>query len=316
MKQPTTLKTVAKKLKPKTVAVPTNDDPREELKRLVRLHNTHTRNSVALHHMGSDRKNLETGEVIPCRLPIDGVGGQLELIEMSENQKKAATKLEHAIEVELRKLPVYQLFLKHVYGVGPVVAGYLCAYIDIHRSAKPSQLQRYCGVAVIDGRFERRSSGPKYDPSGKLSPDAGGTFNQEIRTRLFQAFSSMWRTKGDGSSKYLDRWRDVKARSLVDERVKDGRIKVGESDLSINGHAHSKGWHAAAQLLVYDLYLAWRAIEGLPSWTTWYEWARGYEHGTAAAALPRENVPRMLTVEQALDIVGNVGKTQMQHAAE
>jgi len=315
MKKTTTLKSVAKKLEHKTPVVPVHDDPRRELKRLVRLHNAHTKNSVALHHMGSDRVNHETGETIPCLLPLDGIGGQVDLLDASERQKKAASKLEPAIERELRKLPVYSKFLKHVYGVGPVVAGYLCAYIDINRAVKPSQLQRYCGLAVINGRFERREGGPKYDADGNVNRDAGGTFNQELRTRIFQAFSSMWRTGSGKDSKYLTHWRNIKARALLDERVVDGRLKSGERDLSVNGFAHSKGWHAAAQLFLYDLYMVWRASEGLPIWTTWYDWARGYEHGTGSA-LPRENAPRMMTLDEVLELVGDVGKQPVSMAAE
>ena len=312
MTKPKTLKSVKKTLQGKTPDVPHHDDPRVELKRLVKLHNTHTKNSVALHHMASDRTLHETGEIIPCLLPTNGVGGRAELLEMSEHRKSAATKLESAMTRELRKLPVYEKFLKHVYGIGPVVAGYLVANIDIRRAEKPSQLQRYCGLAVINGHFERREGGPKYDPKGNLT-EATGTFNREIRTRRYQAFSSMWRTKGEGSSKYLDVWQNTKARDLLKQNDK-GKIESNGKEVSAKGYAHSKGWHVAAQLFVYDLYLIWRALEGLPSWTTWYDWARGYEHGRGP--LPRENAPRMLTVDQALEIIGYVGKKEAADAAE
>ena len=311
----TTLKSVEKKLKSKPLPVPEHDDPRKELKRLVRLHNTHTKNSVALHHMASDRIHHETGETIPCLLPPDGVGGRDELIQMLEHQKSAARKLESLMTRELKKLPVYNLFLKNVYGVGPVVSAYLIAYIDINRAEKPSQLQRYCGVACVNGRFERRESGPKFDASGARTKDGNGTFNQELRTRIFQAFSSLWRVGvGNGkSSKYLDIWQNSKSRDLL-RANEAGKIESNGKDVSAKGYAHSKGWHVAAQLFVYDLYLVWRATEGLPSWTTWYDWARGYEHGRGP--LPRENSPRMLTVEQALEIVGDVGSRVVAEAAE
>ena len=309
MKPKTTLKSVEKKLKPKKVSVPVHEDPRAELKRLVRLHNTNTKNSVSLHHMASDRTHHETGEVIPCLLPQDQ---RDELLEASESQKKAATQLEPLMKKELKKLPVYNVFLSKVFGLGPVTSAYLCAYIDIMRAEKPSQLQRYCGLAVIDGHFERRSGGPKFDPQGKRT-DGTGTFNQELRTRIFQAFSSMWRTKGEGSSKYLDVWVNTRERALLKANDK-GKLESNGKEISAKGHAFSKGWHVAAQLFVYDLYLIWRATEGLSSWTTWYDWARGYEHGRGP--LPRENAPRMLTVEQALEIVGYCGKVQAADAAE
>jgi hypothetical protein len=260
-----------------------------------------------MHHMGSDRTH-ETGEVIPCLLPVDGVGGRDEVLLASKNQKDAADKLTSVIEKELRKLPIYTEFLSKVYGMGPLTAGYLVAYIDIHRAEKPSQLQRYCGLAVIDGHFERRNGGPKFDAQGART-DGTGTFNQELRTRVWQSFASMYKTAGGDTptkqSKYLDVWRNTKSRALL--RAVDGKVESNGKDVSAKGFASSKGWHAAAQLFIYDLYLVWRALEGLPSWTTWYDWARGYEHGRGP--LPRENTPRMLTCAEALEIVGYVGKT-------
>lgn len=306
------LKTLEKKLTNKKIPAPVHEDPRAELKRLVRLHNTHTRNSVSLHHMASDRTNQETGEIIPCLLPLDGVGGRDELLQNSDNQKKAASKLEPLIERELRKLPIYQHFLSRVPGVGPIVAGYLCAYIDIHRAEKPSQLQRYCGVAVIDGKFERRSGAPKFDAQGNRT-DGTGTFNQELRTRIFQMFSSMWRTSGGCSSKYMDIWTNSKSADLLRADA-HGKVESCGKLVSVKGYSHSKGWHRAAQVFIYDLYLVWRALEGLPSWVTWYDWTRGYEHGRGP--LPRENAPRLLTLEEALEIVGKVEKVRHPEAAE
>jgi hypothetical protein len=309
------LKLLESKLKRKKIEVPEHDDPRTELKRLVKLHSTFTRNSTALKNMASDRE-LKTGEIIHCLLPEDGLGGKDKLLATASEQKRAAKQLESAMERELRKLPVYRLFLEKVYGVGPILSSYLCAYVDIRRAEKPSQLQRYCGLAVIDGHFEKRSGGPKFDANGNKT-GSSGTFNQEIRTMIWLAFASMYKTSGGDTlkkrSKYLDAWRNTKSRELL--RATSGKIESNGKELSAKGYANSKGWHVAAQLFVYDLYIVWRSVEGLPSWTTWYDWARGYEHGRGP--LPRENAPRMLTVEEALQIIGHVGKTSdYEKAAE
>jgi hypothetical protein len=299
MTEPTKqLKAIERKLKRKQPLAPPSEDPRTELKRLVRTHSALTKASVALHHMASDRTNLETGEIIPCLLPADD---QADMLEASKRRSKSAATLEgvHCADGkpgmlhELRKLDVYNLFLKQAFGFGPVVCAYLCAMVDIHRAEKPSQLIRYCGYACIDGKAERRQEGfaPRTGATG--NPEARGTYNAALKTRIWQAMGSLWKNaaKSGCTTKYLTRWQQVKARKLLQGQTK--------------GKAHDAGRRAATDLFIYDLYLVWRAIEGLPSWVTWYDWTRGYEHGRGP--LPRENAPRMLTVEEALELVGNVG---------
>jgi len=338
----TTLKKVERKLKGKRVAVPVYDDPRTELRRLVKVHKSLTKASVALHHMASDRQrppNLpndmdtvrseaasrgsmaDTKSIdavlagtataaqkvraeylqknVVCLLPKDD---QEDLLSASKRRSASAAKLESAMVKELRKLDVYKLFMVNVFGLGPVVSGYLGAMVDIQKAEKPSQLIRYCGYACIDGKAERRREGfaPRTGITGNA--EAKGTFNLELKTRIWQAMAAMWKNgaKSNCTTKYLTRWRQEKDRRLLQGQTK--------------GKAHDAGRRAATDLLLYDLYLVWRAIEGLPSWVTWYDWTRGYEHGRGP--LPRENAPRMLTVDEALAIVGNVGKDIVAIAAE
>ncbi len=348
---PPTLKKLKRKLKPGQPLAPPTEDPRAELKRLVRTHSALTKARVALHHMSNDRtkpgawpeptlpellRDAESrGNVIDqrsCRAVMDGTAtdeqakrveylthhilcllpddDRAKLNEASKGRSASAAKLEgvkcpdgkSGMLHELRKFGVYQLFLRHVFGLGAVTCAYLCAFVDIRKSEKPSQLIRYCGNACIDGKAERRAEGcaPKTGPTG--NPDAKGTYNAQLKTRIWQAMGAMWKNaaKTEGATtKYLTRWQQEKARRLLQGQTK--------------GKAHDAGRRAATDLLLYDLYLVWRAVEGLPSWVTWYDWTRGYEHGRGP--LPRENAPRMLTVEQALDLVGNVGKDLASEAA-
>lgn len=299
----------------KTAGPPSSTDPRVELKRLVQQHKAWTRKAVAIDHMSSDRKDKETEEIIPCDVPID-VRASMQAVK--DALKLEASRLESAMTRALRGIPIYDKFLRHVFGCGPVVAAYLVADINIQRAEKISNLRRYCGLAVIDGRLERREGGPKYDPKGNLT-GASGTFNAEIRTRLFQMFSAMWKNaaKSGKTSKYMDVWNGYRHRVEHSERVFDrgvdkdggwtGKIKAGTGRVvSARGFAHSTGWHKAADVFVEDLYIVWRALEGLPVWPSYYtaKLTPGYEHGGAVAKVIG---PRMLTVEEALAIVGNPG---------
>lgn len=264
-------------------------DPREELKKLVKQHRALIRTSVSITHMASDRTNRETGETIPCNLPLD-IQEQLKGVAQ-EAVKKRATHLETAMLQQLRQVPIYDRFLKHVFGVGPVVAAYLVSEIDIHRSVKSSALRRFCGLAVINGRLERRAKGVK------------SSFSSELRTRLYQMFSSMWKNgRGKGRTcKYLEVWTNSKHRKL--QTAVDDKVNNGVKEVSAQGYAHSYGWHKAADVFIEDLYMVWRALEGLPVWPSYYAAKLGYEHGGKISV----NAPKTLTVEEALAVVGEVG---------
>lgn len=52
-----------------------------------------------------------------------------------------------------------------------------------------------------------------------------------------------------------------------------------------------------------DLYVVWRALEGLPVWPDWYAGKLGYSHGGKI----RVDAPKMLTLEEAKALVGDPG---------
>lgn len=284
--------------------VPSSDNPREELRRLVLQHKAITKAAVSIDNMARHKKNRETGEEITCRLPEDIM---MDLQETAKRQRGKAAKLESAMLRQLRQVPIYNLFLKDVFGVGPIVASYLVSDIDIHRATKPSSLRMFCGLAVQDGRLVRRVKGQK------------STYSSEMRTRLYQAFGAMWKNAAKRSKqfpngcscKYLQIWENYKTRQLASGRVVDGRIQrivngelgtAKNDSVSAKGFVHSTGWHKAADVFLCDLYTIWRALEGLPVWPTYVAWITGYAHG----GKPTMNEPVAMTVEQAIAEVGNV----------
>jgi len=283
--------------------VPSTSDPRAELQLLTKQHKAWTRKAVAIEAMASDRLNHETGETIKCDLPEDV---REQMMAVSRGLAREAKSLETAMTRSLREIPIYDRFLRHVFGFGPVVCAYLVSEVDIRKAEKPSNLRRFCGLAVIDGRLERPTPGQK------------NGFSKEMRTRLYQAFSAMWKNaaKGDGcTTKYLDVWRNTIHRLEHSERVLDrgldrdgkwtGRIVNGQGrKVSARGFAFSTGWHKAADVLLEDLYIVWRALEGLPVWPSYYAAKLGYEHGGKISV----NAPRLLSVDEALAIVGEMGK--------
>jgi hypothetical protein len=283
------------------VYVPSSSDPRTELRKLVREHKALVKSGVAITNMTKDKVARQDflddqgnvirkkGDAMPCLLPSD-VQKQYEMM-VKEVTNRAADKLKANMLKNLRKIPIYTLFLEKVFGLGEIVSSYLIAEIDIHRSIKPSALRRFCGFAVIDGGLERPAPGAK------------NRYSKELRTRIYQAFSAMWKNGiGKGkTSKYLKIWADAKHRKMqmaVAGKVDNGRGKK----CSAAGYAHSYGWHKAADILIEDLYVVWRAIEGLPVWPSYYAAKLGYEHGGKISV----NAPKSLTVDEALELVGDV----------
>ncbi len=317
----TKLERSAKRKQRITETLPASTNPKLELQRLVQAHVALTKSAVAIEHMASDRKNRTTGAVIPTRIPADVAArmlgnkkdpdGSMSVVAL----RREASKLETPMLRQLRQLPIYQLFLSKVYGVGPIVAAYLCSDISIHdrvdpqtqllKALKPSGIRMFCGMAVINGRLVRRVAGEK------------NKYNASVRTRLFQMFSAMAKNaakKVEGrphgtTSKYLDIWQNIKHRELSSERVNVATNKwidnTGVERGGARAHAHSKGWHKACDVFLEDLYIVWRAIEGLPVWPSYYAAKLGYEHGGRICV----NAPKMLSVEEALAIVGDVGGT-------
>lgn len=307
------------KIQPETRrhTVASTDEARAELRRLVDEHQASTRRSVAIASMVADRtvredrerpdgSVLKKGTVIKANV---SEALRLESQELSTAFKKEAAHLESAMLRELKKLPLYTMFLAPVFGCGAVVSAYLIAFCDFHKAVKVSNLRRFCGLAVINGVLERRTKGVKLG------------YCSELRVRLYQMFGSMWknaakRTKDAPhgvSTKYLDVWRGYKTRIANSARIENGKIQrlrvvddvlvTFDKATSAKAFAHSTGWHKAADVFVEDLYIIGRTLEGLPVWPSYHAAKLGYSHGGKICV----DAPRMLTIEEALETVGFVG---------
>jgi hypothetical protein len=254
--------------------------PVDELRRLVREHQALNKAIVATLNRSRDKK-LRDGTIVKCLLSNHA---KETLINTAKELGSDRTKYERAMKEQLKKVPLYEVLLKNVHGCGIVTAAYLCALLDPVRGVKTSNVVRYCGLAIDPdtGRLERLVAGKvrKYNPT--------------MRTVLFCMFSSLWRVSARDkvTSKYLDIWRG-KVRSY--EHHADGPRKGG----------HKAGWHTAARVFLEDVYLVLRSLNGLPVWPSFNASKLGYSHGGKTCV----NEPRMLTVEEALETVGFVGKT-------
>ena len=289
-------KRLGKRRAPEPVA---SDSPSIELRRIVHVHRTLLRDATAIDNMSSDRvwkkKDVDGNEVketVPCRLPEHN---KVDMQATAEKLREEAKHLERAMLVQLRQIPVYVEFLSKVKGVGPVTAGYLAAMVRIDRSVKVSQLIRYCGFGTgRDGKSERREGAPKYAPDGSVT-DGTGTYNDELKIALVMClkFMRMSCAKERATNRYLKRWDDAKHTALTIPNARLGRVMR-------DGEADDKGRRKATDLFLWDLYVMWRTLEGLPVWPDKYAAMRGVMHGGAGC----ENVPMTLTLDEGREMVG------------
>jgi len=282
---------LAKKFRRKDAQPVVHEDPRQELRRLVAMHKNWTQTAKAWNQSIHDI-TLRTGEVVKCTKPEYLRADMARTVEALQGEAKS---LETAMLVQLRRIPIYDTFLKHVYGIGPVVAAYLCAMIRPERCVKVSRLWRYCGNACDPktGKREIRSGAPKYLPDGSVG-DGTGSYNDELKMRIYQGMVAMRKNSFKVSeerpfgtiNKYLTRW----AFASYSRRT-TGREKGAD-------HA---GRRKATDLFLEDLYVIWRTLEGLPVWPDLYSVRRGFFHG----GQPCVNEGRVLTLEEALAVVGD-----------
>ena len=298
MKKRTKLDKLADAARPKGPdEVPDSDDPIVALRVLVRQHRARDREIRRRDSAAREFIVLQDGTKRENTLPAeDREAAKLE----KESAIARQMTCRKGMVQQLKRVPIYTLFLAKVAGMGPVLASYLACIADIRLATKPSSLKRFCG-AVPDkdtGRLEKAKALTKEElAENKRRREAGETnvpgrhYCQDLRTELFKWQGQLLKEGvRDGTvarpNKYLTAWIDFK----------HGREEEP-------GKGHRKGAWRATGIMLDDLYMVWRAIEGLPCWPDWYAAKLGYSHGGKICV----NEPKMLTVEQALALVGDCG---------
>lgn len=289
------------------------------------------------------RRGVKAGDKIPSPLPddvrffyLDGAD-RLNDDPSAPDQFSSLEGINRAIEIELGKDPVYTEFLGKVHGLGPATAGVLLGMVDFELCAVPSQLLRFCGQGLTGDRRHLESRANRGGETGPLK------YVTDIRTALWNWGDSSFRGSGGGklwTTKYIDAWLGYKYRMQHSPRIIElgedkslichtpeeadqaraahaagekakmvgPRLMLGGVDVrSAKAFIHKTGGHKMADALLYDLYLVGRAHAGLPVSVTWHEKARGFTHGEHVA-VDASAPPRMVTFEDALEMVGDVGK--------
>lgn len=270
---------------PAATAAVQHEDPVLELRRLV---GEHRRLAKTIQRWETDVKprTFPDGVVLP---PVVKPGTQAD----DDVRRAIATlKVEQrdhvkAAIVQLKRIPIYQELLSRVWCVGPgILAAYLVALIDIRKAPKVSNLIRYCG----NEPNRDKTATPKTLGGTGRGCDSLRRNNWLIMTTMRKCAAKRSEEAPHGkTTKYLDRWYDAK----------HTRLCRGEPRYK----ADNAGRKKATDLLLWDLYVMWRTLEGLEVWPDKWAQDRGFFHG----GTPVWDRPRHLTLEEARAVVGDVG---------
>lgn len=135
----------------------------------------------------------------------------------------------------VKPLPIYREVIQ-VKGIGKILAAQLISAIDISRANTPSALWRYAGLAVFDGKAERRIKGEKLH------------YNMELKKFCFLIGESF-----------------VKCRSPY-RRIYDEAKEFYAANRPnwTKKHCHMAALRKMVKVFLVHLWIKWRELEGLP----------------------------------------------------
>lgn len=141
--------------------------------------------------------------------------------------------IERHMQKELKQHVLYEWF-SQVEGVGPILATKLLSFIeDINRFNTVSKLWRYAGLAVMDGKAERRRRGQQLH------------YNSRFKSTMYMVGTAIMRRRGAYKTFY-------DAAKLY--------YKENRPDWD-DGHIHIASMRRMEKAFLADLWEAWRKVE-------------------------------------------------------
>jgi len=160
------------------------------------------------------------------------------LQELLEEVKERERRLEYLCRKAIEDEDVYQMFLRKVKGVGPVMAAYLLDYFDIEKAKHVSSFWQFAGLAP--GCKRRKGEKANYNPALKCI----------IQGRLFKQLQM-------ARGYYHKLYRHFRA-ELEAEHPEWAR------DRKTIGKYHARARLKTMKVFLQHLWVVWRRLEGLP----------------------------------------------------
>lgn len=201
------------------------------------------------------------------------------------------------LETYMKQLPIWNLWMKDVPGMGPNIAAAILGSVRFDKSEKPSNLIQFCGVGFVidaDGKFvaQRKQKGQLLG------------YNEDIRKALYVYGSVIIKGQNLPSireSKYFkiyqNKYLGLLAKNELSPFMDEKKIKKEQKIIFAKSGTSAR--RLMCRVLVEDMYFVGRALEGLPIWPDYYATRLGYAHGGKVVV----NKPVKLSVEKALEIV-------------
>ncbi len=211
-------------------------------------------------------------------------------LQYVEYEKVLKTRIKNFLD---EHFDIWNLYLKNILGVGPLMAAVTIGELDIYRAEYVSSLWAAAGMDVVtifddDGnviRTEGRGRKKEHlievtyiDKNGKEQTKLGLSYNPFLKQKLMgglapsflRAYALHAGKPGQyGEIYYNYRNRQVNARELkILDRVRNGAgreqaEKEAKKELS-DGHIRMRSLRYMIKMYLQDLYPVWRAMENLP----------------------------------------------------
>ena len=194
------------------------------------------------------------------------------LVQMYDSLLQAEERAVSNLKPIVEQFALWNMYLKDVKGVGPMMAAVIISSLDIRKAKYPSSFWKYCGLDVApDGkarskRAEHLVDREYVDKDGETKIKKGLTFKPFIRTKLLGVLGgSFLKAK---HPKYSKIYYDARTRY-------ENRPDLAEST---KGHRHNMAMRYMIKMFLIDLHVEWCKIEGLPVQVPYHEAKLGIKH--------------------------------------
>lgn len=194
-------------------------------------------------------------------------------------------------EVVLKRIPIYNEYLRDVVGVGPAMAAVLITYLDPAKARYASSFWRYAGLDLgSDGRGRSRRQEHlverEYtDKNGKLATRMGVTYNPFLKTKLMGVLGGSFLRTGSPWRKVYDSYKhrivtdDRRVKVTVDEYKKANARGEDTTMMWTPGRINTAATRYMVKMFLAEFWAKWRTLEDLPVTATYHEGMQGHVHG-------------------------------------
>ncbi len=219
--------------------------------------------------------------------PLEFIGQayDYQMVDMYSKLLDAEQKATKALTREVQSHPMWKAFFKDVRGCGPLMAAVCISYFDPYVARHASAFWRYAGLDVIvledgttKGKGRWHTVEQKYiDKNGKEQIKQGLGYNPVLKSKLLgvlgpciikQTVHTDKETGAKETEGYGKAYYDYKNR--LDNRVNSDELSAL--------HKHRMAMRYMIKQFVRDMWIAWRALEGLEVTDPYEEVFLGRKH--------------------------------------